>query len=299
MDQNQTAPVAPVTPVVQNGGPVKPKGKNKTPVILCSIFGVLAAAGIGFGVYGMFFQPKPSCEPASCNTDCENKTNPDGNKETAVNYILEDYASILDGNGSQTVAFTTKLSEGLTEEFLAKQKEFLDTKTIAEYNVNIESRSNRAGVAIKDDILSAYTAFTYNYLASNGPKVATKYATMNIDLATETGLSNTALLAKLNLSAQDVYAAILTQLANNTTADFFLLNTTGNVDGERIMIEDFKNDIQTYASQLVAGIDGESLYINENGTLHAFYNPVEIIKRLGMSSHMNHGLTEDLQEAAV
>ena len=73
MDQNQTAPVAPVTPVVQNGGPAKPKGKNKTPVILCSIFGVLAAAGIGFGVYGMFFQPKPTCEPANCDVKCENK----------------------------------------------------------------------------------------------------------------------------------------------------------------------------------------------------------------------------------
>jgi hypothetical protein len=38
--------------------------KSKTPALVCTLCGVLAAAGIGFGVYGMFFQPKPTCEPA-------------------------------------------------------------------------------------------------------------------------------------------------------------------------------------------------------------------------------------------
>ena len=38
--------------------------KSKTPALVCTLFGLLAAAGIGFGVYGMFFQPKPTCEPA-------------------------------------------------------------------------------------------------------------------------------------------------------------------------------------------------------------------------------------------
>ena len=89
MDQNQTAPVAPATPVAQNGGPIRPKGKNKTPIILCSIFGILAAAGIGFGVYGMFFQPKPSCEPASTDyaTDCpvpDNDNTPDSSSTSVV-----------------------------------------------------------------------------------------------------------------------------------------------------------------------------------------------------------------------
>ena len=34
---------------------------NKTPAIICILCGILAIAGIGFGIYGMFFQPKPTC----------------------------------------------------------------------------------------------------------------------------------------------------------------------------------------------------------------------------------------------
>lgn len=37
--------------------------KSKSPALVCTLCGILAAAGIGFGVYGMFFQPKPTCGP--------------------------------------------------------------------------------------------------------------------------------------------------------------------------------------------------------------------------------------------
>ncbi|MBR2658500.1 hypothetical protein IKD57_01205 [Candidatus Saccharibacteria bacterium] len=79
MEQNQAAPVAPVTPVVPTAEVAKPKDKSKTPAILCTIFGILAFAGIGFGVYGMFFQPKPSCETPADTDYAANCTNPDNN----------------------------------------------------------------------------------------------------------------------------------------------------------------------------------------------------------------------------
>jgi len=47
----------------------QPTAKSKTPALACTLCGVLAVAGICFGVYGMFFQPKPTCEPAGQSTN--------------------------------------------------------------------------------------------------------------------------------------------------------------------------------------------------------------------------------------
>lgn len=47
----------------------QPTAKSKTPALVCTLCGVLAVAGICFGVYGMFFQPKPTCEPAGQSTN--------------------------------------------------------------------------------------------------------------------------------------------------------------------------------------------------------------------------------------
>ena len=48
--------------------------KSKTPALFCTLCGILAAAGIGFGVYGMFFQPKPTTD---CGQNCNSTSNDD------------------------------------------------------------------------------------------------------------------------------------------------------------------------------------------------------------------------------
>ena len=61
--------------------PAEPAKKSKGLLAATIIFASLAIAGIGFGVYGMFFQPKPTCE-TNCASNTDNQS-ADNQSETA------------------------------------------------------------------------------------------------------------------------------------------------------------------------------------------------------------------------
>ena len=72
--QTETPPPAEVTPKVPSEKPKSSKGL----ITLVVILAILALAGTAFGIYGMFFQPKPTCE-----TNCS-EHNDDANSDSTI-----------------------------------------------------------------------------------------------------------------------------------------------------------------------------------------------------------------------
>ena len=294
------APASPVSTPPTATQPKKPKGLIITIVILA----ILALAGIAFGIYGMFFQPKPTCE-----TTCPEPAN-DGNSTTQSQsepeekeaYQLSDYVSFSELN--VPVTFPDEVQKGHTEDIIRKiELKNLPSNIIAKFNEAQEKlitntngtvvfRNNKADATINGDILSVFTVFDYQ----GAYEKMGDAETINYDLKNDTELTNMGLLADYNLTSKGMYEAILNQLVQNVTADSFLLAINGDVTAPTISIADFTNNIAEYATTLSNNPNSVKLYVDENNSVHALYQHYQILEALGMSAHMGIGLLRGVQD---
>lgn len=139
---------------------------------------------------------------------------------------------------------------------------------------------------IYDDILFAYSI---NYRLHPYGHIVSEVISNNVDINTGEKLSNTKVLERVNITIGEVYNKILGNLADTVSVDSFLLNTQGDVSGETISIDDFKNNISEYVEQLKDKQDGFYVLLKDS-KIAVSYVQSEILEELGMSSHMNHGL---------
>lgn len=123
---------------------------NKTPAITCILCGILAIAGIGFGIYGMFFQPKPTCEiPGTTNTsemvadlsvnevkNLLNNTYKLGTREITYSNGLHKYLDNFDENAKMIQLLW------LSEDVLGEPV-YNDQSSTINYSVSYDSLNNR------------------------------------------------------------------------------------------------------------------------------------------------------------
>lgn len=278
--------------------------KNKGLIAVVIILAVLATAGVAFGVYGMFFQPKPTCE-TNCTepmSDSDSATQSQTEPEEKEAYQLSDYVSFSEV--SIPVTFPDEAQKGHTEDIIRKIElknlpanitaKFDETqeKLIANTNGTVVFRSNKADATINGDILSIFTIFDYQ----GAYEKMGDAETMNYNLKNDVELANTELLADYNLTSKSMYEAILNQLAQNVTTSSFLLATDGDVTAPTISITDFTNNITEYAATLSDSPNLVKLYIDKDDNIHALYQQYQILEALGMSAHMGIGLLRGVQD---
>ena len=124
--------------------------------------------------------------------------------------------------------------------------------------------------------------------------IPSNYYSINIDLDTQKPISNKQLLDAFNINIEDVYTKVLTHLSNNVTAPHFLVDLYGNVTSDTITLDEFKSNIPEYAKFLNNNFDSLNLYI-QNGKLVCGFAQDDILRIVGLGSHMNAGLQKELQ----
>jgi len=139
---------------------------------------------------------------------------------------------------------------------------------------------------IYDNILFAYSI---NYHLHPYGYIVSEVVSNNVDINTGEKLSNAEVLERVNIATEEVYRKILGNLADTVSVNSLLLNTQGNLSGEAISIDDFKNNISEYVEQLKDKQDGFYILLKDS-KIAVSYIQSEILEELGMSSHMNAGL---------
>ena len=299
---SQSGPTPPPTPTPEQSHDASKKPKALiTTAIICAI---LAVAGIAFGIYGMFFQPQPSCE-TNCDQTSDNDSKDDSNPSEIEEevYKVSDYVAFVDatiptaqpegttGERTESVIKKVELSnlpQGIIQSFNTAQNKLIDEGT------NIYSCENNAGAAIDDGILSVYTVYSYSLAYGNYGEAIT----LNYNLETGNELSNTELLSQYSLTSEGMYEAILKQLVQNVTTESFLLDTHGDVTAPTISVTEFTNNIPEYKKVLSADPSAVKLYV-DGSQLHALYEHYDILENLGMGTHMGAGLKGGVQDIAL
>lgn len=148
---------------------------------------------------------------------------------------------------------------------------------------------------IYDDILFAYSI---NYHLHPYGHIVSEVISNNVDINTGEKLSNAKVLERVNITIEEVYRKILGNLADTVSADSFLLNTQGDINGETISIDDFKNNIGEYVEQLKDNQDDFYILLKDS-KIAVSYVQSEILETLGMSSHMGVGLVSGYAEVEL
>ena len=205
--------------------------------------------------------------------------------------ILNDYVKIVPSEHTILCSNCTKpnvvkravfsnLPEGTTVEFENKQKEF----NSLDYFITNELYSE-----VYNNILSVYTKeiiedmhYQYNNYS------------LNINLNNKRIITNEELLKIFNISSTTMYEKILNNIANTVKTDKLLLTTTGDIDADKISINNFRNNIKTYSSIIDNRYDAITLYIKDE-KLTVVYNQDYILSLLGLGTHMNIGLIQEPQ----
>ena len=270
----------------------KKKSSNVLVIILLIVL-------VGAGAY-IFYQTKSyndldkKCKSESNkieekSTETE-KSSEQINKKT---YNADDYVSISDfeqRSCSWCEVFSVvkkielkNLPERTTTEFMAFHNGFLYPPSYAWESST--PFSNEVLYEVDDNILSVYTkqnnAF-YEY--------PSQYS-LNVNLDNNKIVTNEELLNKYSIKSLDMYEKILTNIANTVTTKEFLLSTSGDVTAEKISIDEFKQNIKTYATYIDNRYDGYTLYLKDN-KVNVVYNQATILKLIGMGTHMGIGLAE-------
>lgn len=154
------------------------------------------------------------------------------------------------------------------------------------YDEGTNDRTVKFEYGIYDDILFAYSI---NYHLHPYGHIVSEVISNNVDINTGEKLSNTKVLERVNITIGEVYNKILGNLADTVSVDSFLLNTRGDVSGETISIDDFKNNVSEYVEQLKDNQDAFYILLKDS-KITVSYVQSEILEELGMSSHMDVGL---------
>ncbi|MBR2741939.1 hypothetical protein IKD98_04325 [Candidatus Saccharibacteria bacterium] len=261
---------------------------------------IVAAAVFAYLYFTTPTTPAPTPNNNQSTTSDKPATTEENNK-----YKLSDYATFSEI--SVPVTFPDEVEKGHTQDTLTKiELTNLPQTIITKYNdaqeqlinnedIYIISRSNKANTTINGDILSIYTIFKYDSVYSDYGKAET----LNYNLNTKQELSNQELEKVYNLTDEEIYSKVLEQLVDNVTTSSFLLNTDGDVSAPTISLADFSNKIPEYAKTLSSNTDLVKLYVDKDNKVHALYEQSQILKSLGMSTHMGGGLLPSIQDVSL
>ena len=225
---------------------------NHVPIIVA--LAILAVCGFAFGGFELYDNLQSKNQTGSSETECSN------NNES-VSEENNRASTVISGNASFAVP-NPPYDEGAN-----------DGTVKFEYG-------------IYDDILFAYSI---NYHLHPYGHIVSEVISNNVDINTGEKLSNTKVLERVNITIEEVYRKILENSADTVSVDSFLLNMQGDVSGETIGIDDFKNNIGEYVEQLKDNQDDFYILLKDS-KIAVSYVQSEILEELGMSSHMNVGL---------
>lgn len=226
---------------------------NHIPIII--VLAILAVCGFAFGGFELYDNLQSKNQTGSSETECLN------NNESISEGDNDKTGTVISGNASFAVP-NPPYDEGTN-----------DGTVKFEYG-------------IYNDILFAYSI---NYHLHPYGYIVSEVVSNNVDINTGEKLSNAKVLERVNITIEEVYRKILGNLADTVSADSFLLNTQGDVNGETISIDDFKNNISEYVEQLKDNQDAFYILLKDS-KISVSYVQDEILEELGMSSQMNHGL---------
>ena len=243
---------------------VQPEVKkcNHIPIII--VLAILAVCGFAFGGFELYDNMQSKNQTGSSETEYSNNDENNNEKD-------DDRAgTVISGNASFAVP-NPPYDEGTN-----------DGTVKFEYG-------------IYDDILFAYSI---NYHLHPYGHIVSEVVSNNVDINTGEKLSNAKVLERVNITIEEVYRKILGNLADTVSADSFLLNTQGDVNGETISIDDFKNSISEYVEQLKDNQDAFYILLKDSA-MTVSYVQSEVLKELGMSTLMDQGLIKGYVEVEL
>ena len=307
-DLAQGAAPAP-TPVAPAPAPA-PVKKNNTATIVLAVFLVLAVAASAVFAF-LYFSGNNK------NSNTSGNNNGGITAPTALienEYDIDDYVTLTDveleiTDGQKEAADKTKpdvvtkikfnnLKSTVTADFLEKQDKLISDEYASGY---IVERSNKAGAAIYDGVLSVYTAF--DILGTYGGSA--EFMSLNVDLETGKEITAKKFVERFDVDVEALYTAALEDLIDNLTLSKnlfqgFSMNTMGYIDEDPVTIDEFLENIPEYVETLMnKGFDAVSLYIDEDGDVHMIYKAWTLLEQLGMGTHMGAGLNTNARDVKL
>lgn len=245
--------------------PVQPEAKKCNHMIVIVILAILAVGGFTFGGFELYENLQNKSQPN--NTEIEG---PDSGGEEIVKEDKDETNSIISGSASFNIpnpAFNDSSYDG-TVKF--------------EYGIS-------------DNIMFAYSI---SYTPSMTGGGTSEVISNNVDIDTGEKLSNAEVLKRLDITTEEVYEKILENLADSVSIDSFLLSVNGSIDAGTITVSSFKNNIDEYVETLKG--DQELFYVFlKDSKVNVSYNQSDVLKALGMSSHMGNGLIHEYVEVEL
>lgn len=237
------------------------KKSNHVPIIVA--LAILAVCGFAFGGFELYQNINNGSQV--CNTECEQN----GNESIAENddTMLK---KMITGNASFAVP-NPPYDEGTN-----------DGTVKFEYGVY-------------NGVLSTYSI---SYHLHPYGHIVSEVVSDNVDLNTGKKLDNTTTLGRFGLTIDEVYHQILSNLVETVSIDSFLLDVNGNIDAEKIAVNDFKNNIDKYIETLK---NDQSLFyvFLKDSKVAVSYEQYKVLEKLGMSSHMGFGLVSGYAEVEL
>lgn len=245
--------------------PVQPEAKKCNHMIIIVILAILAVGGFTFGGFELYENLQNKSQPN--NTEIEG---PDSGGEEIVKEDKDETNSVISRSASFVIPNP------------AFNDDTYDGKVKFEYGIS-------------DNILFAYSISFIPSVTAGGTN---EVISNNIDINTGKNLNNEEVLKRLNITTEGVYEKILENLADSVSIDSFLLNVNGSIDTETITVSGFKNNIDEYVEALKG--EQELFYVFlKDSKITVSYSQNEILKALGMSSHMGAGLISEYVEVEL
>ena len=256
---NQTNQIGQMSPISSVPSQNMETPKSKLmPVVI--ILAVLAVVGFGFGGFELWQNMKKDDEIK--NLQAENTKNENTEQEeTSRNINVTSSFSVPNASGAPD------MEDGMIKNYFATY----------------------------DGVLFSYSI--YSYLHPYG-HVPTEVFSENYDLNSGEKLDNKAILDKLNISIEDLYRKLLSNIADTVKCDSFLLNPDGIVSTESISITDFRDNIDSYIEVLQNNYSQFNIFIKDS-KLTVSYSQSDILKELQMSSHMDAGLVAGIADFSL
>lgn len=226
---------------------------NHIPIII--VLSILTVCGFAFGGFELYDNIQNKSQTGGSETECLSN-DVDVNKDDC-----NKKSTVVSGNASFTVP-NPPFNEG--------EK---DGTVKFEYG-------------IYSDILFAYSI---SYHLHQYGQMVSEVVSNNVDINTGEKLNNAKVLERVDIAIEEVYRKILKNLVDTVSIDSFLLNTQGDVGGEKISLNDFKNNIDEYVQQLKDNQDAFYILLKDS-KITVSYLQSKILEELGMSSNMNAGL---------
>ena len=276
---------------------------EKRKYLILVLVGIIIVLLIGLGVSISYIVSEKNSNQKFANdlAEAENtakintKENNEGKKYNVSEYIKVEQKNIK-GLSNNVVSYATlsNLPETIINDFKTKQNTFINQN---ENSIRDNTFSNNIIYEVKDNILSIYVDETIQNKENTGYKSCSRYS-LNIDLINNNLILNDELLGILKITSEDMYLNVLKNISENVKTNEFLLSTDGDITAEKITIETFKSKIPEEAKNINNKTDLITLYI-KNGELQASFYQNEILKAIGMGTHMGIGLLKETQSILI